>query len=95
MIHISPFAVAEGLFAGAGRVIKPGGKLMLYGPFARRGDIAPSNARFSEDLQRRDPSWGVRDLDLEILPLANAGGLAISNVINMPANNLSVIFEKT
>ena len=95
MIHISPFMVAEGLFAGAGRIIRPGGKLMLYGPFSRRGDIAPSNARFSEDLKRRDSSWGVRDLDRELLPLAEIAGLVLTDVVDMPANNLSVIFQRT
>lgn len=94
MIHIAPFVAAEGLLAGAGRHLVPGGRLMLYGPFARAGEIAPSNARFSEDLESRDKSWGVRDLDHEILPLADAAGLKLIDVIEMPANNLSVIFEK-
>lgn len=94
MIHIAPFEAAQGLIAGAGRLLRPGGRLMLYGPFARHAEIAPSNARFSDDLQRRDPQWGVRDLDLDILPLADAAGLQLSNVTAMPANNLSVIFEK-
>lgn len=93
MIHIAPFSAAEGLMAGAGRLLRSGGRLMLYGPFARRGGIAPSNARFSEDLKRRDQSWGVRDLDIEILPLAQAAGLSLAEVLEMPANNLSVVFE--
>lgn len=94
MIHISPFFVAEGLFAGAGRLLRSGGKLMLYGPFARDGEIAPSNARFSEDLKRRDARWGIRDLDREVLPLALSAGLSLDTIVDMPANNLSVIFEK-
>jgi len=94
MIHIAPFAAAQGLIAGAGRLLQQGGRLMLYGPFARHGEIAPSNARFSQDLQRRHPQWGVRDLDLDILPLADATGLQLSGVTAMPANNLSVVFEK-
>ena len=94
MIHIAPFKVAEGLLAGAGRILQLEGKLMLYGPFSRRGAIAPSNARFSEDLKRRDPSWGVRDLDIEIVPLASAAGLLLEKVVEMPANNLSVIFRR-
>lgn len=94
MIHIAPFDVAEGLMAGAGRLLRPGGKLFLYGPFAREGDIAPSNARFSEDLKRRDPAWGVRDLERDIVPLAEAAGLGVEAVVEMPANNLSVIFAK-
>ena len=94
MIHISPFSVCEGLLAGAGRLLRPRGRLFLYGPFAREGEIAPSNARFSEDLKRRDPEWGVRDLDREVLPLARKVGLDLAAVVEMPANNLSVIFEK-
>lgn len=94
MIHIAPFEAAEGLISGAGRILRQSGRLMLYGPFARSGEIAPSNARFSQDLQRRDPRWGVRDLDLEVLPLADAAGLRLSGVTAMPANNLCVVFEK-
>jgi len=94
MIHIAPFAAAEGLFAGAGRHLRLGGRLMLYGPFARAGEIAPSNARFSDDLKRRDGDWGVRDLDFEVMPLAQNASLMLAKVAEMPANNLSVIFEK-
>ena len=93
MIHIAPFEAAEGLIAGAGRLLKPGGRMMLYGPFARNGQIAPSNARFSEDLKRRDPRWGVRDLDQQIIPLAQDAGMELADIIEMPANNLSVVFE--
>ncbi|MEL6568879.1 MAG: DUF938 domain-containing protein [Pseudomonadota bacterium] len=94
MIHIAPFAATEGLLAGAGRHLRSGGRLMLYGPFSRNGEIAPSNARFSEDLKRRDPSWGVRDLDKALVPIAKTTGLDLRTVVDMPANNLSVIFEK-
>ncbi len=92
MIHIAPFAAAEGLIAGAVLALRPGGVLILYGPFARDGRIAPSNARFSDDLKRRDPAWGVRDLDREIVPLAARQGLGLASVTEMPANNLTVVF---
>ncbi|WP_300381974.1 DUF938 domain-containing protein [Henriciella sp.] len=95
MVHIAPFEAAIGLMKGAGRLLSTGGKLFLYGPFARDGVIAPSNARFSEDLKRRDSSWGVRDLHREILPLALEAGLALDQVVEMPANNLSVIFSRS
>lgn len=94
MIHIAPFGAAAGLLRGAGRLLRPGGKLFLYGPFARNGALAESNARFSEDLKRRDPSWGVRDLDRELMPLAKAAGLELEAVVDMPANNSSVIFRR-
>ena len=94
MVHISPFAATEGLLRGAGRLLKPGGHLFLYGPYARNGEIAPSNAAFSETLQSRDPDWGVRDLELDLVPLASAAGLRLEKVIHMPANNLSVLFRR-
>ncbi len=95
MIHIAPFNAAEGLIAGAGRLLRPCGKLFLYGPFKRKGaHTAPSNSDFDDSLKARDPRWGVRDLDLEIAPLAAAAGLALEEIIEMPANNLSVVFGK-
>ena len=59
MIHIAPFAAAEGLFTGAKRLLKQGGRLFLYGPFSRKGvHSAPSNAAFDESLKSRDARWG-------------------------------------
>lgn len=95
MIHISPFTATEGLLRGAGRLLKPGGYLFLYGPYARNGEIAPSNAAFSENLKARDPAWGVRDLDTQIVPLAETSGLSLNSVIDMPSNNLSVLFSRS
>jgi len=94
MVHIAPFAAAEGLFRGAGRLLAPDGKLILYGPFARNGEIAPSNAAFSENLKARNPHWGVRDLDLGLAPLARSAGLALEKVREMPANNLIAMFRR-
>ncbi len=95
MVHIAPFAAATGLIRGASRLLKPGGQLILYGPFARNGVIAPSNAAFDESLKSRNPDWGVRDLDRDLVPLAEAANLAQQGVTEMPANNLIVSFRKT
>jgi SAM-dependent methyltransferase len=94
MIHIAPWAAAEGLMRGAGRVLPPGGVLYLYGPFRVGGEhTAPSNAAFDESLRARDPAWGVRDLE-EVTALAQTSGLAMRTCVPMPANNLSVVFER-
>lgn len=94
-IHIAPFNAARGLIAGAGEVLVPGGRLFLYGPFSRNGThTAPSNADFDQSLRGRDPSWGVRDLEGDIIPLTDKAGLVLVDAIAMPANNFSVIFEK-
>lgn len=95
MIHIAPFAAAKGLFGGAGRLLGDGGKLFVYGPFSRNGaHVAPSNAEFDRSLKSRNPEWGVRDLDLDLGPLAVLAGFVLETVVAMPANNLSVIWRK-
>ncbi len=94
VIHIAPWEVALGVIAGAQRLLRPGGVLYFYGPFKRGGEhTAPSNAAFDESLRSRDPSWGVRDLD-EVQREAEARDLRLREVVEMPANNLSVIFER-
>jgi hypothetical protein len=94
MIHIAPPAAMEGLFTGAGALLAPGQRLFLYGPFSRRGAMAPGNQSFDASLKSRDPSWGVRDLDDQVQPLAARFALHLQEVAEMPANNLSVVFEK-
>ena len=94
MIHIAPWRAAQGLMAGAGRLLPAGAPLYLYGPFREHGrHTAPSNAAFDESLKSRDPEWGVRDLD-EVAALAKAHGLDLEGRIAMPANNLSLIFRR-
>ncbi|MGX5733995.1 DUF938 domain-containing protein [Bosea thiooxidans] len=93
MIHIAPWAAAKGLFRQASHLLKPGRPLYLYGPY-RRADrpLEPSNATFDESLRSRNPAWGLRDLDA-VAALAAASGFGPPEVIEMPANNLSVIFR--
>lgn len=94
MIHIAPWQACEGLMRGAPRHLRPGGWLVLYGPFMREGvHTAPSNEAFSADLQRRNPSWGVRDIEV-VTREAASHGLTRTRVVEMPANNLTVFFER-
>jgi SAM-dependent methyltransferase len=94
MIHISPWRAAEGLMAGAARVLAPGGVLFLYGPYKERGvHTAPSNEAFDASLRARNPEWGVRDLD-DVKALAEREGLDLAERVVMPANNLSVVFRR-
>jgi SAM-dependent methyltransferase len=94
MVHISPWRATQGLMAGAGRVLSPGGVLYLYGAYKENGaHTALSNDAFDQDLRRRNPEWGVRDLP-EVAELAEANGLSLAERVPMPANNLSLIFQK-
>jgi hypothetical protein len=94
LIHISPWEVAEALMDEAATHLRPGGHLFLYGPYKQGGrHTAPSNAAFDESLRERDPSWGVRDLDV-VTQRAAEVGLRSQRVVEMPANNLSVVFQR-
>jgi len=95
MIHIAPWAAAEGLMAGAGRLLAPGGVLYLYGPFKEHGEhTAPSNAAFDASLRAHDPNWGVRDTG-DVAELAHVHGFELVERVAMPANNLSLVFRVT
>jgi SAM-dependent methyltransferase len=94
VIHIAPWRVAEGLFAGAARYLRRDGRLFLYGPFKRDGKhTAMSNAIFDTSLRDRDPEWGVRDI-AEVSALAEGVGLALIETVPMPANNLILTFAR-
>jgi SAM-dependent methyltransferase len=94
VIHIAPWAVAQGIFAGAGRHLCADGRLFLYGPFRRNGvHNAPSNEAFDANLRRDTPQWGIRDTaDLNDLGAAN--GLRLAELVEMPANNAMLVFEQ-
>jgi hypothetical protein len=94
MIHIAPWQAAVGLIRNAAGVLPVGGLLFFYGPYRRNGaHTTPSNEAFDESLRARDPSWGIRDLEA-VIDLARNAGLASPDIVEMPANNLSVIFER-
>ena len=94
MIHIAPWEAAVGLIAGASRLLPPGGLLFLYGPYRRGGrHTAPSNEAFDSDLKRRNPAWGVRDLE-SVIELARGQGFLPPEIVEMPANNLSLLFNR-
>lgn len=94
VIHVAPWHVAQGLFAGAGRALRGGGLLILYGPFKRDGKhTAVSNAVFDTSLHEANAEWGVRDVaDLELL--ARSNGLSLREIVEMPANNLVLVFAR-
>ncbi|MBB6309510.1 DUF938 domain-containing protein [Xanthobacter tagetidis] len=95
MIHISPWASTQGLMAGAGARLPAGGPLVLYGPYVRDGiETAPSNLAFDASLKARNPAFGLRRLE-DVAAEAARHGLALEQIVEMPANNLAVVFRKT
>jgi len=94
MIHISPWEATLGLMECAGAVLRKGGMLMLYGPFKVDGKAVESNLNFDVALRSRNPEWGVRELG-DVKDAAKKEGLEYVDKVEMPANNLSVLFRKT
>ena len=94
MVHISPWASSEALLAGAASLLPPGAPVVLYGPYRRGGvHTAASNEAFDADLRRRNPEWGVRDLEA-VAALAARRRLALEEIVEMPANNLSLVLRR-
>ena len=94
MVHISPWSATQGLMRGAGRVLEDGAPLYLYGPYRRSGvAAAPSNEEFDRSLKARNAEWGLRDVE-HVTAEAEASGLLLERVVEMPANNLSLVFRR-
>lgn len=94
VVHIAPWAVAEGALRAAGRLLASDGRMILYGPYSRDGThTAPSNAAFDAALKAQDPAWGVRDM-ADIATLACANGLEIAETIEMPSNNYCLVLRR-
>jgi SAM-dependent methyltransferase len=95
VLHISPWSVSQNLIAGAGRTLRDGGRLFVYGPFMRDGaHTAPSNAAFDATLRAENPDWGVRDVR-DLNECAATAGLTPAEMTAMPANNLVLAFTRT
>ena len=95
VLHISPWTVSQNLIAGAGRYLRDGGRLFVYGPFMRDGQhTAPSNAAFDQSLRAENPAWGVRDVN-DLNALAHDADLTAAEIAPMPANNLVLAFART
>jgi len=94
MIHVSPWAATQALLDGSKSILPTDGVLFLYGPYRRFGrHTAPSNAAFDEQLRASDPEWGLRDLEA-VVELARVAGFRLGDVVDMPANNFSVVFRR-
>jgi hypothetical protein len=93
MVHISAWASALGLIAGAARILPLDAPLILYGPWLK-DDIATveSNLAFDADLKSRDPLWGLRRV--EDFAESAAGEFDLVETRRMPANNLMLLFRR-
>lgn len=95
MLHIAPWETCAALMQGAARHLAPQGLLMVYGPFIEREvPTSPGNLEFDASLRQRDPAWGIRPLD-DVTHQATQAGLCLRQRVEMPANNLLLVFART
>lgn len=94
LLHISLPEVLPALCQGAAGVLRPGGCLFVYGPFKRHGaHVSSSNVEFDVSLKERHPAWGIRDLE-KVVAVARDSGFECRDVVDMPANNFSLVFQQ-
>ena len=94
MIHIAQWTCTLALFRESGKLLKKGQFLILYGPF-KIGDkyTSQSNYLFDNSLKMQNDLWGIRNLE-EVCDEARINGFFQEDIINMPANNFSIIYRK-
>lgn len=93
-VHIMSDQDTVNLIDGAGKLLRPQGNLLVYGPFNYDGGYtSESNQRFDHWLKDRDPESGIKDFEF-ICELANKNGMSLIKDYEMPANNRLLHYQK-
>lgn len=94
LLHLISSAEAQHLIQEAAVALAPQGRLVIYGPFSRGGELtSPGDRSFHCALTAHDPETGYKD-DFDVLDWGEAVGLRTAQVVEMPANNLALVFCK-
>ncbi|WP_371157829.1 DUF938 domain-containing protein [Jannaschia sp. 2305UL9-9] len=93
LLHLISDAEMSILLDEAARALGPGCVLSLYGPFLRDGAYASDGDRtFDESLRAQDPGIGYKDVEVlrTVLTVLDFS----LEVVDMPANNLTILARK-
>jgi hypothetical protein len=94
-LHIMSWHQVELMFKQLPYLLKPQGKVFIYGPFNYFGQYtSESNRSFEQWLKEQDPHRGIRDIS-HVIDLANENNLKLDHDWSMPANNRLLRFELT
>lgn len=94
LLHLISTQETATLIAEAATALASGGRMVIYGPFMRAGELTSQGDRdFHAALTAQDPEIGYKD-DFDTLDMVQATGLETTDVIEMPANNLALVFQK-
>ena len=93
-LHHVPWETSLGLLRGAGRYLEPEGLLAIYGPFRIAGRVtANSIAEMEAALSAENTGWGARD-SAELIAAAPNFGLSLVRTLDMPDDNVVILFER-
>ncbi|HUO53913.1 MAG TPA: DUF938 domain-containing protein [Rhodoblastus sp.] len=94
LLHVASWSATEGLFYQAYDLLQPGARLFIYGPFLREAnENEPGLRAFDDRLRAQNPDWGLRDLGT-VEATARDNDFSLIEIVEMPANNLGLIFRK-
>jgi hypothetical protein len=94
LLHISPASCTDAVFKESAQLLPNGAPLIIYGPFMRNGaHTSASNAAFDQSLKERNDQWGLRELN-QVIAVAAKAGFKTDDVVSMPANNLTLVFQR-
>ena len=92
-LHIMGETEAQQCIIGSARIIKPGGYLIVYGPFNYNGRFtSESNCRFEQWLKHQNPKSGIKDFNW-LDEIATMAGLKLIDDVAMPANNRILVWQ--
>ena len=94
LIHVAPWSATQALFDGARALLPVRHVLFLYGPYRRFGrHTSESHEQFDSALRAHNTEWGLRDLEA-VSEVALAREFVLAEVVEMPANNFSLVFKR-
>ncbi|KAF7659955.1 hypothetical protein LDENG_00290670 [Lucifuga dentata] len=83
LLQYSSFKTTEGVFSGAGQILRQNGLLITYGTYAINGIIMPScNEDLDAELRKMNPEWGLPDIDV-LRQLAYGNGIRLERMTSI------------
>lgn len=94
LLHLISQDEARVLIREAALALAPGGILMVYGPFMRDDAlVSDGDKAFHASLTAQDPDIGYKS-DFDVLDWGQTEWLDYLDMVEMPANNLSILWRK-
>jgi hypothetical protein len=94
LLHLISADEARNVVAGMAEALAPGGLALIYGPFRRDGRLtSDGDAAFDASLRAQDPAIGYKDAG-DVERWATKAGLTLDERVEMPANNLLLVFRR-